>query len=86
LIETLRVRGDAPVPGVLGGHRIVDSVLAVGAEPGAVPPPPEDRGRATVLHLERGGHMVRALGDHAHAVDLGPVFEALCRELSIPAL
>jgi len=74
LVETLRVRGDAPVPGVLGAHRVVDSVLAVGAEPGGIPDAPG----ATVLRLERGGHLVRALGADAHAVDLGPVFEASC--------
>lgn len=84
LSETLRARGDAPVPGVLGSHRIVDSVLALGAGPVVAGAPSDDRGDATVLRLERGGYVVRALGDHAHAVDLGAVFESLCCEGRMP--
>ncbi|HKT56410.1 MAG TPA: urease accessory protein UreD, partial [Microbacterium sp.] len=74
LVETLRVCGDAPVPGVLGTHRVVDSVLAVGAEAGGIPAVTDAPG-ATVLRLERGGHLVRALGTDAHVVDLAPVFD-----------
>jgi len=90
LVETLRARGDEPVPGVLGGHRVLDSVLAVGpgsepAPPGAaVPSAPEPPAGATVLQLARGGRLVRALGADAHTVDLGAVFEAFSRGMPAP--
>lgn len=61
LRETLEVAGDEPVPGILGGDRVVDSVIALGGRieladvPGAVR-----------LDLERGGTVLRHLGEAAH--------------------
>jgi len=71
LVETLRVAGDAPVPGVLGDHRVVDSVIAVGD----VGEPPADRGMATLLRLERAGYVVRAVAGHTHTIDLDELIE-----------
>ncbi|KHK97860.1 hypothetical protein LK09_09690 [Microbacterium mangrovi] len=76
LVETLRVRGDAPVPGVLGGHRVVDSVIAVGD----AGDPPADHGQASLLRLERGGYVVRAVAKDAHTIDLDELTEAAVRE------
>jgi len=80
LVETLRARGDEPVPGLLGPHRVVDSVLAVGGE-GRAASGLQDHAitGATLLGLERGGCLMRALGSDAHTVDLGQVFEHLER-------
>jgi urease accessory protein len=72
LVETLRVQGEAPVQGVLGGNRVVDSVIAVGE----VGEPPADPGAATLLRLERGGYVVRAVARQAHTVDLDAVLSA----------
>jgi len=65
LRETLHVDGGAPVPGVLGDQRVVDSILALGEH---VPVPSVDG--ATRLDLERGGAVLRHLGSHAHASPL----------------
>lgn len=70
LRESLGVRGDRPVPGVLGAARVVDSVIAVG-EGGAEAV--ADVPGATRLDLERGGIVVRYLGDAAHASPLSGV-------------
>lgn len=61
LRETLAIRGDEPVVGILGSARVMDSVVAVGADAGldAVP-------GTTLLDLARGGAVLRYLGDAAH--------------------
>ncbi|WP_426324075.1 urease accessory protein UreD [Microbacterium sp. E-13] len=68
LRETLDARGDSPVPGILGGNRVMDSIVAVGEQADA----PEVTG-ATRLEFERGGGVVRYLGDAAHDSPLGGV-------------
>ena len=57
----LQVRGDQPRPGILGSHRVVDSVLYLGEGIEAPHVP-----GALRLDLERGGAVLRYLGDHAH--------------------
>lgn len=66
LCEALEARGDAPVPGILGAARVVDSVIAVGDSVLV-----GDVDGATRLELERGGAVVRFLGDAAHHSPLG---------------
>tara|TARA_Y100000114_G_scaffold155758_1_gene180772 strand:- start:357 stop:1148 length:792 start_codon:yes stop_codon:yes gene_type:complete len=61
LRERLQVRGDQPCPGILGSQRVVDSVLYLG-EGITAPHVPG----AVRLDLERGGAVLRYLGDHAH--------------------
>lgn len=66
--ERLEVRGDARVPGVLGENRVMDSILAVGDQE-----PVDDVPGATRLELDRGGTVLRYLGDAAHDSPLGAV-------------
>ncbi|MEL7975572.1 urease accessory protein UreD [Isoptericola sp. F-RaC21] len=71
LVEEVAAAGDRPVPGVLGGLRVIDTVTrlhgsggdetAPAAEPGA----PRADGAVT-LRLERGGELTRWLGTSAH--------------------
>ena len=67
LVEHLRVDGHAPEPGVLGGHRVLDAVIAVGFRP---PTGPGD------LELEGAGAISRHLAAHTHASPLGRTFES----------
>jgi urease accessory protein len=67
LVEELTATGDRPVPGVLGGHTVIDTVTAVRGAPAeptdaSVPTP----GDAVTLHLERGGTLTRWLGAATH--------------------
>ncbi|WP_374976457.1 urease accessory protein UreD [Microbacterium trichothecenolyticum] len=66
--ETLEVRGDARVPGILGANRVMDSIIAVGHQE-----PVADVPGATRLELDRGGTVLRYLGDAAHDSPLGGV-------------
>jgi len=61
LRERLEARGDVRVPGILGSARVVDSVIAVGDHPVVA-----EIAGATRLEFERGGTVVRYLGDAAH--------------------
>lgn len=66
--ETLEVRGDSPVPGILGANRVMDSILAVGDQASVADVPGTTR-----LELDRGGTVVRYLGAAAHDSPLGGV-------------
>ena len=66
LLEQLDADGDAPEPGVLGGNRVMDAVIAVGFRP---PARPED------LEFDRPGSMARHLSDHTHGSPLDAVWE-----------
>lgn len=70
LRDTLEVRGDAPVTGVLGRARVMDSILSFGA------PLPEDATPAAIvrLDLDRGGTVLRHLGAEAHDSPLSRFF------------
>jgi urease accessory protein len=61
LRDRLEVSGAEPVPGVLGTDRIVDSILALGDRTGLADVPGAAR-----LEFERGGAMLRYLGDALH--------------------
>lgn len=92
LVEEVVATGDRPVPGVLGGLRVVDTVTdlrgAADGDPEAIPDPVPDAptpdtgepgpGDAVTLRLERGGTLTRWLGPAAH---LSP----LHRSLPLPA-
>jgi urease accessory protein len=66
LIEHLEADGAAPEPGVLGGNRVIDAVIAVGFRPAT---------RPTDLEFDRPGSMARHLSDHTHGSPLDPVWE-----------
>ena len=61
LRDRLEVSGAEPVPGVLGTDRIVDSILALGERSELADVPGAAR-----LEFERGGAMLRYLGDALH--------------------
>lgn len=67
LIERLEADGALPGPGVLGAHRVVDSLLAIGYRP------PTTSGD---LVLEQPGAVARFLGQQAHASGLDAVWSA----------
>lgn len=79
LHDELRLDGARPEPGVLGHHRVVDSVVLLGRHP----PTPEGggdaRSAATVLALEEPGAVARRLGSEVHRVLLTDVAAAWCR-------
>ncbi|MBW9108468.1 urease accessory protein UreD [Microbacterium ureisolvens] len=78
--ETLEVRGDSPVPGILGANRVMDSVIAVGDQACVADVP-----GATRLELDRGGTVVRYLGDAAHDSPLGGLVSGAARHDREPA-
>ncbi|WP_183092615.1 urease accessory protein UreD [Nocardioides stalactiti] len=65
LVEDLPL-GPVSAPGLLGGHRVVASVLLLGTGVTADP----DRAGADRLDLEHGGHQWRRLGAQAHEAAL----------------
>jgi urease accessory protein len=67
LIERLDAAGSAPEPGVLGGSRVIDAVIALGFQP---PTRPLD------LEFDQPGAMARHLSDHTHGSPLDPVWDA----------
>lgn len=73
LMEDLDLDGARPVTGVLGVHRVLDSVLLLGERPspGAVVPP-----GAVVLHLDEPGALARTLAADAHTTGLDTLLES----------
>lgn len=74
LVEELTADGARPVPGVLGPHRVLDTLSDLhGTDTDEDPPPAgsalTDPG-LTTLPLERGGTLVRWLGSATHASPL----------------
>lgn len=67
LLERLDADGSAPEPGVMGGNRVLDAVIAVGFRP---PTRPGD------LEFDAPGAMARHLSDHTHGSPLDPVWDA----------
>jgi urease accessory protein len=70
LLESLVLDGHAPVPGVVGDHRVLDTVMRFGGSLPDVDLTPSRTGDLAVLRPERGGVLVRALGSEAHRTDL----------------
>lgn len=66
LLERLEVDAATPEAGILGAHRVIDSIVAIGYHP---PPSPG------VLVLETPGGIARHLGDETHASGLDGVWE-----------
>lgn len=77
LRETLAVSGLEPVPGVLGSHRVVDSILAFGDRR-----PLAEVDGAVRLDLDRGGTVLRHLGDAAHLSPLGDAWREDARSVA----
>jgi urease accessory protein len=71
LVEELRLGGAAHRPGILGGHRVLGSVLAFGLE---LPPDVCVAGR---LDLEDDGVVWRRLADEAHSAVLTEAWRAV---------
>lgn len=67
--EALDADGAHPVPGVLGAHRVLDTILCAGDRP-----PPVRVDGVTVMALEAPGATARYLGDHAHSSPLAAVW------------
>lgn len=67
LIERLDADGSTPQPGVLGGNRVIDAVIAAGFRP---PTGPAD------LEFDRPGAMARHLSDYTHGSPLDPVWRS----------
>lgn len=70
LVEHLDVDGSDPAPGVRGGHRVMDGVIALGWHP---PARPGD------LVLEAPGAVARHLGGESHDSPLDAVWESWSR-------
>lgn len=68
LVEELALGPAAQVPGILGGHRVVDSVLALEH-------PPLDH--SSRLDLDAEGHLYRVLATQTHESSLGDVWDRL---------
>lgn len=74
LVEELTLGPGEPTVGVLGPHRVVDTLLSLGSsDPVAVPVLP---GMAT-YRLAGGGTMWRTLADASHGAGLGEVWQIL---------
>ena len=73
LAEDLCLDGRRPRVGVLGGHRVVDSVTVLGRRPGGLPTP----GGAHRLELDGAGTVVRHLGAQTHTSPLEPWWTAV---------
>lgn len=69
LVEDLDLTAAGRVPGIVGEHRVLDSVVVAGYRP--APDAGENAAVDTVqLDLEGPGALVRYLGDHAHTSPL----------------
>lgn len=65
LLEDLDLDGARPVAGVMGPHRVLDSVLMLGARPQTAPAE-----GTVVLDLEEPGGLARTLAQDAHSTGL----------------
>ncbi|MFE7405638.1 urease accessory protein UreD [Isoptericola sp. NPDC057559] len=69
LVEEVAAAGDRPVPGVLGGERVIDTLTELHGAPEDEPEVPAVGAApdgAVTLRLERGGVLTRWLGAAAH--------------------
>lgn len=73
LVEDTDIAGDAPVPGIVGDARIVDTVLLAGRRPAAL---------AGAMALDGPGALARHLGADLHDSPLGAVWDAWRTELT----
>jgi urease accessory protein len=68
LVEHLELTGSHPDPGVLGSHRVLDSIVLVGRD---APDVPE---QSLLLDLEDPGCIVRSILDDTHLSELDQTF------------
>lgn len=71
LEEALDADGAHPVPGVLGAHRVLDTIIRVGDRPD-----PVSAAGVAFMALDEPGGMARYLGAAAHTSPLGTVWNA----------
>lgn len=76
-LEDLDLDGDDAAVGMLGAHRVLDSVLLLGRRPEEHPGP-------VVLHLEHPGAIGRSVADSTHRTGLDPLFAHWAGELLDP--
>lgn len=69
LEETLEADGAHGVPGVLGAHRVLDSIVCAGLRPSAL-----SVAGVTVMALDASGSVARFLGATTHASPLAPIW------------
>lgn len=78
-LEDLELSGDSPAAGVLGPHRVLDSVIQLGRRPAATA---EDGPAGPVmLHLDAPGAIARTVADATHRTGLDGVFAQWSEEL-----
>ncbi|WP_353107967.1 urease accessory protein UreD [Gordonia sp. (in: high G+C Gram-positive bacteria)] len=77
LVESLDVRGDRPQPGVLGRHRVMESILLAGIRDSRSP----DVDASDVMDLAGPGALARHLGEHLHESPLDPTWDRWTRTL-----
>ena len=80
-VERLTVRGAEPVPGVVGGNRVLDSVQLFGTRaPADASPavPAAALGSTEVLQLDGPASIIRSLQHEAHRSLLSPVWDEWC--------
>ncbi len=69
LVEELDLDGANPVPGVIGAHRVLDTVLLLGRRPGGESGP-------GVMSLAEPGALARFIGAATHLSPLGATWES----------
>lgn len=69
LEEALDADGELPVPGVLGHHRVIDTIVRIGDRP-----PELSMSGVAIMELSEPGGMARFLGTAAHASPLSAVW------------
>ncbi|NQX26506.1 urease accessory protein UreD [Microbacteriaceae bacterium VKM Ac-2854] len=77
LEEALDIDGAHPVPGVLGGHRVFDSIVCAGLRPTSA-----SVVGSSVMALDEPGAVARFLGAAAHASTLAPVWNEWAAEVA----
>lgn len=78
-LEDLDLSGSRPAAGMLGPHRVLDSVIQLGRRPTATPA--DGLPGPVVLHLEPPGAIARTVADATHRTGLETVFARWSAEL-----
>ena len=78
-VEELLVDGARSVPGVLGGNRVLDTILFLGDRPATTEAP------SNVFELESPGAVARSLGTQTHRANLDELWKSWHEELLRPS-